>query len=202
MQMRRFAICAVLVLWGCSAGVPPPPLKTVTRHQALILESVQKQAEDRALYSAGYVKLAYPGGDVPKDRGACTDVVVRALRNAGYDLQKLIHEDMKVRFKTYPRREAKPDRNIDHRRCPNQIHYFKKFGQELTIKTDKANLKHWQPGDIVYWKLPSGLDHTGILTDNRNRDGVPLVVHNLGACQEEDVLEAWKIVGHYRFPKR
>ncbi len=108
---------------------------------------------------------------------------------------------MNTRFATYPRREKRPDSNIDHRRCPNQIWCFKKHGKTLTNKVSLEALKHWQPGDIVYWKLDSGLDHTGVLSDRRNANGEPYVIHNLGRCAEEDVLTSWKIVGHYRYPK-
>lgn len=186
---------------GCSGGEVVPPLVASSEPQRLILESAKKQAEEGAFYSAGYAKLDYPMGDVPADRGACTDVVIRALRAAGYDLQQLIHEDMKQNFKKYPRRGSKPDPNIDHRRCPNQIFFLKRFGKELTKETEGEHKRSWQPGDIVYWKLDNGLDHTGILSDRRNSSGLPYVIHNLGRCAEEDVLTEWKIVGHYRFPK-
>lgn len=203
--MAKVMMLSVLVFAcisvGCSGGEAPAPLATSSEPQRLILESAKKQAEEGAFYSAGYVKLDYPMGDVPKDRGACTDVVIRALRAAGYDLQKLIHEDMKENFKKYPRRESKPDPNIDHRRCPNQIYFLKKFGIELTKETSGENAKSWRPGDIVYWKLDNGLDHTGVLSDRRNSRGLPYVIHNLGRCAEEDVLTEWKIVGHFRFPK-
>jgi uncharacterized protein len=152
-------------------------------------------------YTPGYFKIAYPNGDLPSDQGVCTDVVIRALRHAGYDLQKLIHEDM--RSSTYPRREGRGrDSNIDHRRVPNQMHFFARFGKKLPIAVDDRSLKAWQPGDFIYWKLDSGLDHAGVVSDVKNIHGVPLVIHNLGRCAEEDVLTSWKITGHYRFPKR
>lgn len=168
---------------------------------ARIVEGAKIQAREAATYTPGYFKIGYPQGDLNRNKGVCTDVVIRALRHAGFDLQKMIHDDMQARFKTYPRRERRPDSNIDHRRCPNQMHYFRKFGKTLTNRVEQATLKHWQPGDIVYWKLDSGLDHTGILSNVRNGRGIPLVVHNLGRCAEEDVLTQWKIVGHFRFPK-
>ena len=159
------------------------------------------QANEAASYTPGYYKIGYPKGDLPRDQGVCTDVVIRALRHAGYDLQRLIHEDMRKRFGSYPRRERRPDRNIDHRRCPNQVWFFKKYGRSLTVKVSPETLPHWKPGDVVYWKLDNGLDHTGVVTDRRNSKGEPWVVHNLSRCVEEDVLRAWKIVGHYRYPK-
>jgi len=154
-------------------------------------------------YDPSYIKIAYPGGDPPRSQGVCTDVVVRAYRNAGFDLQKLIHEDMQVAWDRYPRYSGRktPDSNIDHRRVPNQKVFFKRHGQTLTVKCSSP--KDWQPGDIVEWKLPvSGRDHTGLLSDKLDGDGYPLVVHNIGdGPQEEDVLRTWQIVGHFRYPK-
>jgi len=173
----------------------------VTGVAAKIVEGARQQCHKPAKYDASYRSIPYPGGDVAADRGACTDVIIRALRNAGYDLQKLIHEDMKENFSAYPRRGEKTDTNIDHRRVPNQQHFFAKFGRQLSIRTDGAFLKQWQPGDIVTWKLDSGLDHTGVLSDEIDIHGRPFVIHNLQVTAEEDVLTSWKITGHYRFPK-
>lgn len=168
----------------------------------LIVASAKEQYRRGAVYDPAYVKIAYPGGDVAGDRGVCTDVVIRALRAAGYDLQKLIHEDMKAgRFSTYPRRERKPDPHIDHRRVPNQIHYFRRFGKSLTQKVGPDTLSQWKPGDIVFWKFDNGIDHCGIVSDERTRSGLPLVIHNLGGVHHDDVLTAWRITGHFRFPK-
>jgi uncharacterized protein YijF (DUF1287 family) len=138
---------------------------------------------------------------VPLDKGACVDVVIRALRGAGYDLQKLIHEDMAGHFSSYPRRGARPDTNIDHRRVPNERHFFARFGRVLSVRTDGEFARQWQPGDIVSWKLPSGLDHIGVLSDAVNARGLPLVIHNLSRTAEEDVLTSWQITGHYRYPR-
>lgn len=166
-----------------------------------ILAGAKIQAREGAMYTVGYFKIGYPNGDLPRDQGVCTDVVIRSLRRAGFDLQKLIHEDMKTRFKTYPRREKRPDSNIDHRRCPNQIWFFKTYGKTLTTTVKSQTLSQWKPGDIVYWKLDNGLDHTGIVSDRLNAKGEPYVIHNISQCKEEDVLTTWKIVGHYRYPK-
>jgi len=163
-----------------------------------IVDGALIQARESASYTTGYFRMGYPNGDIDRSKGVCTDVVIRSLRNAGIDLQALIHRDMKNRFSTYPRREKGPDSNIDHRRCPNQIWFFRSYGKTLGIK---ANPEIWRPGDIVYWKLDSGLDHTGVLTNRIDPQGFPWVVHNLGRCAEEDVLTKWKIVGHYRYPK-
>lgn len=165
-----------------------------------IVGGARKQLKSPANYTPGYFRIGYPNGDLPADQGVCTDVVVRSLRNAGYDMQKLIHEDMKRRFSRYPRREAKPDANIDHRRVPNLVFYFRTYGKRLPISVSGEALSTWRAGDFVFWKLPSGLDHCGVISDRKNSKGVPLVIHNISRTAEEDVLETWKIVGHYRFP--
>lgn len=162
----------------------------------LILESARRQLNPPAVYDASYQRLSYPGGDVPSSRGACSDVIVRALRWAGYDLQKLIHEDM-AKF-NYPRGQGKRDRNIDHRRVANQIVYFARFGQKFSITAIKQD--RFLPGDFVVWKLPNNLDHIGIISDKKV-NGRPLVIHNIAGAAEEDVLFEWRITGHYRFPK-
>lgn len=170
-------------------------------HALKILEGARKQVQERTAYVPGYVKIAYPNGDVPRHTGVCTDVVIRSLRHAGFDLQKLIHEDMKRAFNVYPKNWGltKPDSNIDHRRVPNQMTFFRRHGQELPITVSRGATE-WKPGDIVYWKLDNGLDHCGIVADRKNAHGVPLVIHNIGECSEEDCLTKWKIIGHFRYP--
>ncbi len=167
---------------------------------AKILEGAKNQLTKPASYTGAYYKISYPNGDVPADKGACTDVIIRAFRHAGYDLQRLIHEDSKR--VNYPRIGKKQDRNIDHRRVPNQRRYIERFGTELTMKTDATSLRQWQAGDVVFWKLASGLDHVGIISDRKNAKGHPYVIHNIWQAAEEDVLHTYKIVGHFRFPKR
>jgi len=105
---------------------------------------------------------------------------------------------MRANFSRYPRRESKPDSNIDHRRVPNLIHFFRTYGRKLT--TDATAISAWRPGDFVFWKLANGLDHCGVISDRKNAQGVPLVIHNISKTAEEDVLGSWKIVGHYRYP--
>ena len=195
-MIRMVLLLAVL---GCNLQGGHRP--TSTGVASKIVEGAKIQAREAASYTVGYFRIGYPNGDLPRNQGVCTDVVIRSLRHAGYDIQKLIHEDMRRRFATYPRREKKPDSNIDHRRCPNQVWFFKTYGKTLTNKVSPETLKHWKPGDFVYWKLDSGLDHTGVLTDRLNSKGEPYVIHNLGVCAEEDVLTRWKIVGHFRYPK-
>jgi uncharacterized protein YijF (DUF1287 family) len=156
-----------------------------------------KQASWGTKYDASYRKLAYPGGDVARDRGACTDVVIRALRSVGYDMQKLVHEDARKNRKRY-RRIERLDWNIDHRRCPNLAVYFKTYGKSLD---QGAAWRDWQPGEIVFWKLGNGLDHVGVVTGVRGGDGRPWVVHNIAGTAHEDAITNWKIVGRYRFPR-
>lgn len=195
--MFRLFLCLAIIGCGAQSESRQTPVGAATK----VLQGAKIQAREGAAYTVGYFRIGYPNGDIDRNKGVCTDVVIRALRHAGYDLQKLIHEDMRTRFKTYPRREKRPDSNIDHRRCPNQIWFFKTYGKTLTNKVDASTMKHWRAGDIVYWKLPSGLDHTGVVSDRKNSRGEPYVIHNLGQCAEEDVLTSWKIVGHYRYPK-
>lgn len=153
-------------------------------------------------YYSGYTKIAYPNGDVPRSRGVCTDVVIRAFRAAGYDLQQLVHEDMLQSGANYPvyANLRRPDTNIDHRRCPNLRRFFERHGKKLTINLSPSALREWQPGDVVFWKLFGGKDHVGIVSDVKNQAGVPFVIHNIGEPAEEDRLDGWKIVGHFRYP--
>lgn len=168
-----------------------------------IVIGAKEEVIKRVKYDASYQNLDYPMGDVESGVGACTDVVIRALRKAGYDLQELIHEDMKANFNLYPNRWGltKPDFNIDHRRVPNQIIYFERFGTKLPKTYNEETKESWQSGDIVYWKMPSGLDHTGVISDRQDRSGIPLVIHNAFVTIEDDALLRWEIIGHYRYPK-
>ncbi|MDQ7780456.1 MAG: DUF1287 domain-containing protein [Planctomycetota bacterium] len=176
--------------------------ETVPSKAAKIGENALEQAKVGAKYAPGYFELKYPGGDLPQDKGVCTDVLVRAFRNAGIDLQQLIHEDMSKNFSKYPQVWGlqKPDRNIDHRRNPNLMCFFKRFARALSCKTDEKDLPDWQPGDVVFWRLDKSRLHCGILVDQRNPKGIPLVVHNLATCCLEDCLTKWEIVGHFRYP--
>lgn len=167
-----------------------------------IVNGAKMQAIRGVSYSAGYQQIAYPMGDVPEDRGACTDVVIRALRNAGFDLQQLIHEDMKRHFSLYPKNWGllRPDPNIDHRRVPNQMVFFRRFGKTLSNSTEGDDLSSWKAGDVVCWRFGEGLTHTGIISDAKTRNGMPLVIHNLCGAAEEDCLNSWPIIGHFRYP--
>ena len=158
-------------------------------------------------YDAAYVTMPYPGGDVPGHRGLCADVVVRALRNAGYDLQYLIHEDRLLNLQFYPRtmgwgrRGADP--NSDHRVVPNQMFFFQRFGTPLPLDVNEETLEQWQPGDLVYWNTGSPLLHAGVVSDTLDDQGCPFVIHMMDDdCVESDDLLTWPIIGHFRFPAK
>ncbi|MBI2213000.1 MAG: DUF1287 domain-containing protein [Acidobacteria bacterium] len=167
----------------------------------IVIDAAMAQTRQVVTYDPTYTRIAYPGGDVPADRGVCTDVVIRAYRKAGIDLQKEVHEDMRRAFSKYPKiwGLSRPDTNIDHRRVPNLMTYFKRKGSALPVTRDPAT---WKPGDLVTWNLTSGVPHIGVVVDATSSDGKRhLVVHNIGAGpQLEDVLFAWTVTGHYRFP--
>jgi uncharacterized protein YijF (DUF1287 family) len=151
-------------------------------------------------YDPAYRRLSYPNGDVPLATGVCTDVVIRALRQQGLDLQQAVHQDMRANFRLYPKNWglSRPDSNIDHRRVPNLMTWFKRQGWALPLGQDA---ERYRPGDIVTWDLGGGLTHIGIISDRQADSGVPLVLHNIGrGTQEEDILFSFKITGHYRIP--
>lgn len=164
-----------------------------------IAAAAKTQVGETVLYDPAYVKLSYPGGDVPKDRGVCTDVVIRALRANGLDLQKAVHEDMKAHFSLYPQQWGLPgpDANIDHRRVPNLMTYFKRHQTALPLSKSGTD---YQAGDIVAWTLPGGLKHIGLVSGEWNAaKTAPLVIHNIGSgAREEDVLFEFTMIGHYR----
>ncbi len=168
-----------------------------------IVIGAKEEVIERVTYDASYQPISYPDGDVDPKVGACTDVVIRALRKAGYDLQQLIHEDMQANFEIYPNRwgATQPDSNIDHRRVPNQLVFFERYGIVLPTEYTEETKTTWQPGDIVYWKMSTGADHTGVISDLKNYNGVPLVIHNAFRTIEDDALLRWNIIGHVRFPK-
>lgn len=156
-------------------------------------------------YDPRYLQIAYPSGDVPVKSGVCTDVVIRALRVVGMDLQQLIHDDMLEHFDAYPKRWGvkRPDAHIDHRRVPNQMTYFARRGWALTLLSTPDHRK-LQPGDFIAWDLGAGQKHIGIVSDAFARDWLgrlarPLIIHNIAdGVKEEDVLLEWPVIGHYR----
>jgi uncharacterized protein len=153
-------------------------------------------------YVSAYVRIPYPGGDVPADTGVCTDEIIRSYRAVGVDLQQEVHEDMVQNFGAYPNKRrwllAHPDSNIDHRRVPNLMVFFQRKGESLPITTKAAD---YVPGDLVTWDLGGGVPHIGIVVDQKSRgSGRYMTVHNIGEGPKmEDVLFNWKITGHYRY---
>jgi uncharacterized protein YijF (DUF1287 family) len=157
---------------------------------------------DHVVYDPGYYSISYPGGDVPSDRGVCTDVIIRAYRKLGIDLQKEVHEDMAANFAKYPSYWGlnHTDRNIDHRRVPNLMRFFNRHGISLPVTSSPVD---YSPGDIVFWDLGQGISHVGIVVNRRSADGERcLVVHNIGRGQVvEDCLFEYDIIGHYKYEK-
>ena len=153
-------------------------------------------------YEPAYVRIPYPGGDVPADTGVCTDEVIRSYRAVGIDLQKEVHEDMEQNFSAYPRKwrwlSSHTDTNIDHRRVPNLMVFFSRKGETMGI-TQRAE-DYW-PGELVTWDLGGGVPHIGIVVDKKSGDsGRFMIVHNIGqGPRMEDALFRWKITGHYRY---
>ncbi len=165
---------------------------------AKLVAAAVAQYGETVYYDPSYVRLGYPNGDVPKDRGVCSDVVIRALRGVGIDLQVAVHEDMRAHWNAYPKlwNLRRPDANIDHRRVANLMTYFARGGDALPVS---STVDSYQPGDLVAWRLDSGRLHIGVVTDQLAPNRNPLIAHNIGAgVQLEDVLFAWKIIGHYR----
>jgi uncharacterized protein YijF (DUF1287 family) len=169
---------------------------------AKIVAEARKQVGVTLSYDPAYTAMEYPGGDVPRERGVCTDVVIRALRDAlGKDLQLLVHEDMKANFGKYPKIWGlkKTDKNIDHRRVPNLMVFFSRKHHKLPIPTLEDPSK-FLPGDLVTCTVPPHLPHIMIVSDRKNADGLPLVIHNIGGgAREEDRLGDFPLTGHFRW---
>jgi uncharacterized protein YijF (DUF1287 family) len=170
------------------------------------LENFALQAEkltfEEVVYDPSYFSIPYPNGDVPANKGVCTDVVIRAYRKMHVDLQQLVHEDMKANFSVYPNNWglSTTDKNIDHRRVPNLMKFFERHG---LVKTNSTIPSDYQPGEIVCWDLGGGITHIGIVSRQKSKDGgLYLIIHNIGAGQVmQDCLFDFKIIGHYRYSK-
>lgn len=221
-KLLCYAYCLVAI-WGfsCTSDINGVQAKVSSSEQhqvsnvalfttTLDTQSFAAQLNNAALqiinpniqYVPDYVVLDYPNGDVPAHTGVCTDVVIRAYRKLGIDLQQLVHEDMRKNFAQYPANWGRkhPDKNIDHRRVPNLMKFFERNGSSLPI-SDKGT--DYEPGDIVTWVLANGLTHIGIVVNSASADGKrPLIVHNIGNGQiAEDCLFKFTITGHYRYEK-
>jgi uncharacterized protein YijF (DUF1287 family) len=197
-------VCVVFLQGSESAT---PQLSTaVTQLQLEFLQRLSFAAIERThhsvRYDPAYVRISYPGGDVPAGTGVCTDEVIRAYRALDIDLQKEVHEDITANFSFYPNHMRwmlfHPDPNIDHRRVPNLMVFFARKGQSLAITSQGRD---YGPGDLVTWDLGGGVPHIGIVVDRKaSLSGRYMVVHNIGEGPKmEDVLFNWKITGHYRY---
>ncbi len=167
-----------------------------------LADSALTLTNQHIVYDPGYYLIDYPDGDIPEGRGVCTDVIIRAYRKLGIDLQKEIHEDIAANFEKYPNKWGltKPDKNIDHRRVPNLMVFFERYGE---MKPITRNGEDYAPGDIIAWDLGGGVTHIGIAINKKSPDGKRcLIVHNIGYGQEvADCLFEFTIIGHYRYRK-
>ena len=209
---RVFALALILPVsvFGHSLRVLPSQ-RGLVRPARPVLERFVAAAVERshhlARYNGSYVRIPYPGGDVPASTGVCTDEVIRAYRAVGIDLQKEVHIDMLNHPSAYPRKWgnssrasnlASTDTNIDHRRVPNLMVFFRRHGDALPLTPDASD---YHPGDIVAWNLGGGIMHIGMVVDQKSPQSRRyLVVHNIGRGPEmEDALFNWQVIGHYRY---
>ncbi len=189
---RRALIAALLAV--------PAAARADTDWPAKLVSAARTQIGRTVLYDPAYVRLTYPGGDVPPDRGVCTDVVIRAYRAAfGLDLQALVHEDMARSFAAYPKTWGlrATDRNIDHRRVPNLETFFRRKGAALPLA------ETWRAGDLLTQRLPGNLPHIVVVASDGTAARPPVVIHNIGAGTQAEPLPAYPVVGRFRFaPQR
>ncbi len=200
-QQRVVVLCAsifvmllVLLLFAKRASAensPPSSQQQLTEPFGLRLSNAAlAQRWVPAIYNPAYVKIPYPGGDVPWYTGVCTDVVVRAYRKLGIDLQVEVKRSG----------AGTGDTNIDHRRVNVLRKFFSRKGRSLKVSKDPNQYK---PGDIVTMYQPDGTyskTHIAIVTQHKSSAGVPLIIHNRGyGVQLEDWLFARPITGHYRY---
>lgn len=194
--MRHPAIVATILLLLSTSGTAVAETGSVALN---LVAAARSQVGVTLTYDPSYRQIDYPMGDVPLERGVCSDVVIRAFRAMGIDLQQEVHRDMSRHFAAYPKLWdlRAPDRNIDHRRVPNLATWFERQGHARPLSDDPAA---YQPGDVVAWALGNGRPHIGIVSDRRSDDGIrPLLIHNISwGAQEEDVLLDYRITGHFR----
>jgi uncharacterized protein YijF (DUF1287 family) len=186
------AFLAVIALVAVTGGAEDAPVGL------RIVAAARQQIGVTKEYNPGYTALKYPGGDVPLSTGVCSDVVVRALRQVGMDLQKEVHEDMQQNFSTYPQRWGlkAPDKNIDHRRVANLMRYFQRH--HIVMYEKLKMTEAYRPGDIVAWDLGGGVLHIGVVSDKKS-GRTPLIIHNIGSgAKEDDILLKYQVIGHYR----
>ena len=198
-RIRSASLSAILLLAQSFAQRPLPSQRQQFLSQ--LSAAAIERTHHSVRYVSEYVRIAYPGGDVPADTGVCTDEIIRSHRAVGEDLQKEVHEDMVKNFAAYRNQRRwrldHPDSNIDHRRVPNLMVFFQRKGDVLAISNQAED---YSPGDLVTWDLGGGVPHIGIVVGQRSPTGRYMIVHNIGAGPKmEDVLFNWKITGHYRY---
>jgi len=217
--LHSLAVIALAVLLSAGHGIVNASENKSSAFSDRLIKAGLERVGKTLIYDPAYRQLSYPGGNVPDDRGVCTDVVIRAYRALGIDLQQLVHEDMRVAFSQYPKRWSlrRPDRNIDHRRVPNLRRFLVRHGKVLSVS---LQAKDYKAGDLVTWDITSPVDktrqtsgrksprltfarkpHIGIVTDRLSSDGErPLIVHNIGiGARLDDILFRFQITGRYRF---
>jgi len=198
MKTMQSLFCALFILAGLGQAKAQSP------YFKQLADSAYTLTKDRVVYDPTYYSIDYPMGDVPDGKGVCTDVVIRAYRKLGTDLQALVHRDMKRHFSSYPKNWGlkRPDPNIDHRRVPNLMTYFKRQGASLRV-TQKG--EDYLPGDVVSWNLGGGITHIGVVSDvpSRTHPNRFQMIHNIGEGQVvEDCLFSYQITGHFRYRPR
>ena len=201
--MKRFYFLLIgLAFFTCSQNQKEvQPIVNAKTFEEKLSNAAISIIDESIVYTPDYVSIKYPNGDVPAKTGVCSDVVIRAYRKLGIDLQKEVHEDMKANFSKYPTKWGlkKTDTNIDHRRVPNLEVFFERKGKKLPVS---KNASDYKTGEMVTWMIGGKLPHIGIVTHKKSSNGNPMIVHNVGGGQvSEDCLFSWKIVGHYSFKK-
>lgn len=199
---RPLILFAALVVSSTLFGQSSAPRTSHEQFIHRLVAAAVERTHHKVRYVSEYIRIPYPGGDVPAETGVCTDEIIRSYRAVGVDLQKEVHEDMVAHFELYPNKRkwllSHPDSNIDHRRVPNLMVFFQRKGESLPIT---ARAQDYSPGDLVTWDLGGGVPHIGIVVDQRDHlSGHYMIVHNIGEGPKmEDVLFNWKITGHYRY---
>jgi uncharacterized protein len=205
MERKHKAAAPCLYLIILASALAQSRNATLSSHENFtrrLVAAAIERTHHSVRYVSAYVRIPYPGGDVPADTGVCTDEIIRSYRAVGVDLQKEVHQDMLQSFASYPNRTrwllAHPDSNIDHRRVPNLMVFFQRYGETLPITT---RAEDYSPGDLVTWDLGRGVPHIGLVVEQKSRwFSRHMIVHNIGQGPKmEDVLFNWKITGHYRY---
>jgi len=199
-RFSLLVLAVVLCFAGIRATAQGRDLDSRGEFTKRLVDAAVERTHHSVRYVSAYVRIPYPGGDVPAGTGVCTDEIIRVYRAVGVDLQREVHEDMVQHFSAYPNRWGRThaDSNIDHRRVPNLMVFFQRNGKSLPI-TKRAD--DYAPGDLVTWDLGRGVPHIGIVVDQKSRStGRYMIVHNIGEGPKmEDVLFDWKITGHYQY---